>query len=574
MDSLIDPLITPSPGDINPIEPPIIDPSPIPEIISPTTALSVKTLVAISIILFYITVGRMFEKINFYFIHESGLCMLLGMIVSLISFVINPLDSFSKTLRFDDAIFFNFILPPIIFSAGYNLRCKNFFMYFHYSIIFGIIGTCITLLLIATFTYIINLSQFFTVNFTLKEILLFSSVISATDTVTPLAFLDEDKHNKLFTVLFGEGIMNDSFSIVAYQIFTKYYSMFSKLQMISYFLYLFIVSLLLGIGIGFLCSLFLKYTKSFKLHRHQEISILLLFAFISYTLAEALDLSAVISLLFCSIALSNYAFYNLSFTAREESCIVVKIISNLAEAFVFTYLGLTFCSMSQTNYSILFITVEFVLITLARFFTIYILTGITNLVSSSPFISIEKKVISLAGCIRGAIAFGLAMSINTGNQISDSILLSTTLVLVFGSTLVFGAIIPVISRNIKIRKSSFHKKEDSLPPNESFYLMSEDENNTGMKEKLLPQNENNDIDYLAKENILRRSSFKYEHPNNKNFSRADNYENLSGISRIWFSFDRDVLKPLLVYDWENCIKEHIDLSQKIKKVIDTGTVSD
>ena len=159
----------------------------------------------------------------------------------------------------------------------------------------------------------------------------------------------------------------------------------------------------------------LKSMKGFKLQRFQEIAIIIIFAFISYTTAEIFDLSAIIALLFCSISLSNYAFYNLSFQAREESCIVAQILSSMAEAFVFTYLGLSFFTMAQTNYSLTFVVIEFFTITLARCATVYFLTGITNLCSSHPFIAKEKKVISVAGCIRGAIAFGLAMSFETGD---------------------------------------------------------------------------------------------------------------------------------------------------------------
>ena len=50
--------------------------------------------------------------------------------------------------------------------------------------------------------------------------------------------------------------------------------------------------------------------------------------------------------------------------------------------------------------------------------TIYIITGISNLFineKSVKFNSDEKKIISLSGYIRGAITFGLAMTIETGD---------------------------------------------------------------------------------------------------------------------------------------------------------------
>ena len=169
------------------------------------------------------------------------------------------------------------------------MHCKNFFKYFHYAIIFGIFGTFITFSLTAGITYIFNFIYLFGGAFTMKDILLFSSVISATDTVSSLAFISQKEQNKLFVVLFGEGI-NDSLSIVMYQIITRFYNIFTSTQMIAYFIFLFFSSCLLGIIVGFACSLFLKSMKGFKLQRFQEIAIIIIFAFISYTTAEIFDL--------------------------------------------------------------------------------------------------------------------------------------------------------------------------------------------------------------------------------------------------------------------------------------------
>ena len=85
------------------------------------------------------------------------------------------------------------------------------------------------------------------------------------------------------------------------------------------FIKMFLLSFIVGSLIGILCSLFLKKLKSLNLKRTQETCIIILFAFISYTLAEQLKLSPIIALLFTGMIMSHYAFYNLSFQAREES---------------------------------------------------------------------------------------------------------------------------------------------------------------------------------------------------------------------------------------------------------------
>ena len=55
-----------------------------------------------------------------------------------------------------------------------------------------------------------------------KEILLFSSVISSSDTIAALAFISEDKDPKLFAILFGEGVVNDAVCIVIYKIMREF----------------------------------------------------------------------------------------------------------------------------------------------------------------------------------------------------------------------------------------------------------------------------------------------------------------------------------------------------------------
>jgi len=263
-------------------------------------------------------------------------------------------------------------------------------------------------------------------NFSIIEILLFASVISATDTVAALTFIKEESEPKLFAILFGEGVINDAVCIVLYGILREFtssneeFTSKTPIKMIGSFLSMFFFSFVIGGLVGVVSSLFLKKLRIFKLNRVQECSIIVFFAFISYTLTEELGLSPIIALLFTGIFMSHYTFYNLSFQAREESSVVSKIMANIAEAFVFTYLGLTFIYYTSLAISFSFICLELIFVILGRVIAIYGITWLMKFFNINSFNlkPSQKGIMSAAGSIRGAIAFGLAISIETKDKLN------------------------------------------------------------------------------------------------------------------------------------------------------------
>ena len=68
-------------------------------------------------------------------------------------------------------------------------------------------------------------------------------------------------------------------------------------------------------------------------------------------------------------------------------------------------------------------------------------------------------ITSFAGCIRGAIAFGLAMSLSNGYKNDDKItmLTSSTLILVFFTTILFGAFMSSIVKFFSSKKRNSRK---------------------------------------------------------------------------------------------------------------------
>jgi len=56
----------------------------------PEVHLSSATLIATIIILVYTVATPIFKKIKLNYFHESGICMLIGMLISFIAMKINP----------------------------------------------------------------------------------------------------------------------------------------------------------------------------------------------------------------------------------------------------------------------------------------------------------------------------------------------------------------------------------------------------------------------------------------------------------------------------------------------------
>ena len=117
----------------------------------------------------------------------------------------------------------------MIFSGGYNLKKKEFFKNIKYILIFGLLGTLVSFFAIFGLTFLINkLDLIYVVGKTEKIVLStalmikFSATISATDSVAALTLIKPQQHPKLFSVIFGEGMVNDAVAIILFKVVGKY----------------------------------------------------------------------------------------------------------------------------------------------------------------------------------------------------------------------------------------------------------------------------------------------------------------------------------------------------------------
>lgn len=334
-------------------------------------------------------------------------------------------------LEFSESLFFFVCLPPIVFSAGYNMKRKKFFQHFNYIALFGIAGTfaCFVLfsLLTSLLFYIQPMEKYIpetgmTEEFrlTLREILLLCSLMCSSDVVAAVSLIDFQKEPKLFSMVFGEGITNDAVSIILFNTVFKYtgssekFSPQTVFKVILEFTKLTFSSVACGIAASFTCALFLKHCRFLTHSPIHETLFVFCSAYLGYMIAELLEISGIITLLTSGILMAHYAWYNLSPQSKQTTNLAFGAFGFGAEAFVFAYLGLTFFSYTSYEWSWQFFVSEFFVIVIGRFFGIvgllYVISWVFNHQRELTFK--EAMFLYCGGMIRGAIAFGLVLRLD------------------------------------------------------------------------------------------------------------------------------------------------------------------
>ena len=527
--------------------------------------LSLATLVLSIMLVCYIIVGPLLKQFRIKILRPSGVIMILGIILTLLTKMVNPDSTFFKGFQFNNSFFFTFILPLIIFSSAYNSKIEAILKYFRYILLFSISGTILSFIFISLITYYLNGRKFFTtnvasedgtiikiqpINLSLSEILQFCAAISASDSVISLSFLMEDNEPKLNAISLGDSILNNA---VAISLFNSVYDISQKEKNLSFSLsfyilvkciLIFLASLIIGIAVGLFHSKFLVYMKKFHMNRVQELSTILLFAFISYILCDWLQLSAMTSLLACGLCMSHYTFYNLNYQTREESSLISLSLNIIAEGLIYSSMGMTIVYYTIHSFSAKFIVTELVLILFFRIFTIFGQIYILELCGVSPetfkLKPTHKSLMTGIGSIRGVVSFGLSLLMVTPNEDNKNLLVGSTIYIVFLTNILCILISPL-----------FKKREKELYDKEIVQLDASD-------------------DKAMKNNI-----FTFIHPNTeisepkpkKMKSEEKLRREQNSLINRFIKYDDQVIRPKIIPNWPEVKEDNNNISRKIKKAL-------
>ncbi|XP_075152936.1 na[+]/H[+] hydrogen exchanger 1 [Haematobia irritans] len=406
---------------------------------------SLSLFFVICVIMLGILLIHSMLQTGFQYLPESIVVVFLGALIGLLLKVMSGENaSWKREEVFSPTGFFLVLLPPIIFESGYNLHKGNFFQNIGSILVFAIVGTTISALVIGAGIYLLGMAEVaYRLNF--SESFAFGSLISAVDPVATVAIFHAlDVDPILNMLVFGESILNDAISIVLtttvtqsansplYAKMTTGEAIFSALKT---FCEMFFASAGIGVIFALISALLLKHIDLRK-HPSLEFAIMLMFTYAPYVLAEGIHLSGIMAILFCGIVMSHYTHFNLSTVTQITMQQTMRTLAFIAETCVFAYLGLAIFSFKH-QVELSFVIWSMVLCLIGRACNIFPLAYLVNKFREHKITNKMQFIMWFSG-LRGAISYALSLHLDLSSDETRHVIITTTLIIVLFTTLVFG----------------------------------------------------------------------------------------------------------------------------------------
>ena len=359
--------------------------------------------------------------------HQTGIAVILGFLSGVILHEVHFTQITGNYVEFQENLFFYYLLPPIIFAEGFNMKRQRFFQNAGYVSLFGILGTIICFSVNAICAYyfsqwgIIEDVYGNDVTLTIKDVFLLGSVLSASDTVAAISVITDEDAPKARAILLGEGVINDAVAIILFQSALRMDLKDLDSGTIGMYAvdiaYICFTSMLVGALFGMLSAAMTRRFSEFNKHPPYEVALLFFLAYLGYMISFALDISGVISILTTAIMMGHYTWYNISEEARHVSRGAFHIMGDVIEAFVFVYIGLSSYQYYHQFGSFLFMGEYTLVVLVGRMAGIVIVPGLLKLVWKKFSLKwMELITIWFAGSIRGAIAFALILTVEDSDN--------------------------------------------------------------------------------------------------------------------------------------------------------------
>ncbi|KAF0698958.1 Aste57867_10449 [Aphanomyces stellatus] len=416
-------------------------------------------LILIGLLALLVLVSLALDSYRCTLLSKSGLALLFG---GLVGFgIASHAPDVAVHLNFDHSFFFDVLLPPIIYEAGFSVERTTFFRNFGAILTTAIWGTLVSACVTGLVLYAASAHACIPpLDWT--ETFLFGALLSAVDPVATLAcFQKVSVPPVLFNIVFGESVLNDAVAIALYKALL---SVARAGGGMSVAILMLVVVQTFGILVGSICvsllmtlagaSLFVGI-PALRAYPVYEILLCTCVSLSTYFAAELCALSGIVALFFSGILTAHYHYHVMSPVAQVAVHHVLQTSAFVCDTLVYVYVGLATAivlhdtspqsplQLHDVSWPLVGWTTFSLLV--GRFLNIFPLVGLTNHWHCNQDVITPRMmlVMWLAG-LRGAVAVALVTDwpyVRASDGVDNkSLMVTTTLFIVIGSTWIVGGL--------------------------------------------------------------------------------------------------------------------------------------
>ena len=243
---------------------------------------------------------------------DAAIYVLVGAVVGGICRLVAP-DVVAEKLTFDNDLFLRILLPPIVFQAALTIDKRAFRRDLFPVLSFAVLGTVLSAVAVGVITYVLTGLGRGT-HLPLLDSLLFGALISSIDPVAILGILSSvgvSQRDTLYTLIFGESLLNDGVAIVLFDTLVKHLkagSVLDKTTFVEILVHFFGIafgSMSVGVVCGGCCALYF-YNLYGKHTAVTEVAIFFSWALIPFYITDFCGGSGIIAIMVMGFVLDYY----------------------------------------------------------------------------------------------------------------------------------------------------------------------------------------------------------------------------------------------------------------------------
>ncbi|ELP87907.1 sodium/hydrogen exchanger, putative [Entamoeba invadens IP1] len=422
-----------------------------------TETFEVAALLVCSIFLFTLLTMIFVRIVPFLHIFsESIVSLFIGILVGLVLLGLHY-GGVEYILDSDNfaSIFQTLLLPLIIFNAGFTMKKRNFFKNIVPILSFAVGGCVLSSLLIGFGIYaytFIDVDYIRVTNMNMSQSLQFGTLLGATDPVATLAlFLELNVDPLLYSLVFGESVLNDAVSIVLFHTLDSSLDQFTFVDfliIIGEFLLNVVGSLAIGLFVSYFSAFIFNKVKSMHISGTFNLLMILCVAFIGYFVSNLLGVSGILTIFVSGAIMSHHHWYSIPEDQRPVLYTSVGTLAFVSDTLTFISVGVTLFNphnLKGEYWNPLFMPYVLFLCFFSRALNVFPISFLMNFRKKAAKITWRHQLMLWYAGLRGAIAIILAL------QMGNPLIVNTTYMIVLFTNVVIGMTTPFLLKLMKIK---------------------------------------------------------------------------------------------------------------------------